>query len=311
MLKIPEIKFNYSANQSNVDVIALGDWLEACTLFDGPNVTKSDVVDMLIENQICSDENQDLAHLIADEGWEELILRKRWGGLPAHVDITATRINCNVTWDNDPIRSFFVLLSAFRIYPDWAKAFYAHSVQGDLFERVVELICPHLLPGWVTYRAGWSPNNTKNIPAIVADLSAKLFMPGAANLAQWLQNSGNDGGLDIVCYRQFEDEREAMPLFFLQCASGRNWREKVSTPNPELWQKYLDSAVRPSTGVVAPFVIDSKELKITALVGQIVVFDRLRLLSAARQGNVTLGAAFKDELTNWMQPRVTALPRAA
>jgi len=311
MLKIPEVKFAYSAKQSNVDPNALCDWLEACTLFDGPDVTKSDVVDMLIENQVCTDENQDLAHLIADEGWDELMRRKRWGGVPDYVNITPTRISSPIAWQDDPIRSFFILLSALRIYPEWSKSFYEHAVQGDLFERVVEAICPHLLPGWVTYRAGWSPDNAKNIPEIVGELSKRLFSPGAANLSHWLESDGNDGGLDIICYRAFGDEREAMPLFFLQCASGRNWRQKINTPNPDLWQKLLDSAVRPSTGIVAPFVIDAKELRIAALIGQIVVFDRVRLLSAARQGNVVLEEHFKQEVTNWLQPRVVGLPRAA
>lgn len=311
MLKIPEIKFGYSAKQSNVDPNAMCDWLEACALFDGPHVTKGDVVDMLLEYQICSDENQDLAHLIADEGWEELAKRKRWGGVPDYVEIAATRITSPVNWQDDPIRSFFILLSALRIYPDWARAYQAYSVQGELFERIVEAICPHLLPGWVAYRAGWSPDDTKNVPEIVNELIARLFVPGAADLDRWLLSAGNDGGLDMICYRTFGDEREAMPLFFLQCASGKNWREKINTPNPDLWQKLLDSAVRPSTGIIAPFVIDPKELSIAALMGQIIVFDRVRLLSAARQGNVQLDDAFKAEVTDWLQPRIDGLPRVA
>ncbi|QDH35563.1 hypothetical protein [Porphyrobacter sp. YT40] len=309
MLKIPEVKFGYSANQSNVDPNAMGDWLEACALFDGPDVTKGDVIDMLLEYQICSDENQDLAHLIAEEGWEEVSKRKRWGGLPDHVDITVNRISSQGNWRDDPIRSFFVLLSALRIYPDWAKDFQAYSVQGDLFERIVEVICPHLLPGWIAYRAGWSPDDTKNIPEIVGELVNRLYVPGAADLDRWLLNAGNDGGLDMICYRSFGGEREAMPLFFLQCASGKNWRDKIHTPNPNLWQKFLDSAVLPSTGIVAPFVIDDKELRIAALIGQIVVFDRIRLLSAARDGDVQLDDGFRDEVIDWLQPRIDGLPR--
>jgi hypothetical protein len=311
MLKIPEIKFERSANKSNVDPNALCDWLEACALFEGPTVTKGDVVDLLIEGQVCSDDNQDLAHSIADQGWDELAMRKRWGGVPDDLDITSTRITCATTWQDDAIRAFFVLLSALRIYPEWAKGHQAHGVQGDLFERVVELICPHLLPGWTSYRAGWSPENTKDIPAIAAELNQRLYTSGAPDLDAWLMNAGNDGGLDIVCYRPFSDEREAIPAFFLQCASGKNWRTKVQTPNPELWSKILNSAVRPSTGIVAPFVIDSNELRFAALLGQVIVFDRIRLIQAAREGNVELPEDLAHELAAWMTPRVDQLPRAA
>lgn len=311
MLKIPEVKFNYSATKSNVDPNALCDWLEACVLFEGPSVTKGDVVDLLLEAQVCSDDNQDLAHAIADEGWDALGIRKRWGGLHDNLNITATRITCDVSWEDDPIRAFFVLLSALRIYPDWANERQAHGVQGDLFERVVELICPFLLPGWIIYRAGWSPQDTKNVPGIVAELTGRLCTTGAADLDDWLMTAGNDGGLDIVCYRSFSDEREAAPVFFLQCASGKNWRDKVHTPDGVLWQKLLNSAVIPSTGVVAPFVIDQKEMKISALMGQTVIFDRIRLVQAARDGNVQLPDQLAEDLAAWMNPRVEELPRAA
>src|SRR5690554_1666395 len=212
MLKIPEKKFDYSATQSNVDRNAIGDWLEACALFDGPDVTKGDVVDMLLEYQICPDDNQDLAHQIADEGWEEVAKRKRWGGVPDYVNITSTRINSRANWQDDPIRSFFVLLSALRIYPDWAQGYKAYSVQGELFERVVEVICPHLLPGWTTYRAGWAPDETKNIPEIVDELVTRLFVPGATDLDRWLLSAGKDGGLDILCYRDFRSEEHTSEL---------------------------------------------------------------------------------------------------
>ena len=311
MLKIPEIKFNRSVKESNVEVNALCDWLEACTLFDEREITKSDVVDILLENQVCTDENQDLAHLIADEGWDEFTRRKRWGGVPDHVEIGATRITSTVPWTEEPIRAFLVMLSIQRIFPDWAQERQAHVVQGNLFEKVVEIICPAIFPGWTTYRAGWSPENTKKIPLIVPELCSRLSMRGAADLNEWIRPADNDGGLDLVVYRTFQDEREGLPLYLLQCASGKNWREKVATPNSKAWLKYLNAAVEPSTGIVAPFVIDDFDLRRGALYGQAIVIDRIRLLSAARAGNITLGAGLLDELSAWLTPRVDALPKAA
>jgi len=311
MLRIPEVKFARSERQSNVEVNALCDWLEACAMFDGPEVTKGDVVDILIENHICTDQNQDLAHLIADEGWIEFSKRQRWGGIPAEISVSTNRITSDGNWSDDPIRALLLMLSVQRIFPDWASERQHHVVQGNLFEQVVEAICPALLPGWTTYRAGWSPENTKKIPAIVPDLCERLYMRGAADLGEWVRPADNDGGLDIVCYRSFQDEREAQPLFFLQCASGKNWRDKVETPSARNWWKYLNAAVEPSTGIVAPFVIDDWELRRGALTGQAIVFDRIRLISAARAGNIILPQRLRDELVAWLTPRVDALPRAA
>lgn len=311
MLQLPERGFNRSVETSNVVTNALGDWIEACSLFDGPHVSRSDVVDMLIEGQICEAQNQNLAHRIVEEGWGELTRRKRWGGVPPATTVGANRIETAQGWEDDLIRSFFLYLSLLRIYPEWAKGHYDHVRQGDLFERVCETICPHLLPGWQTYRAGWSPNDTKNIPGILQELVARIFVKGNADLDAWLTGDENDGGLDIVCYRSFQDEREAMPVFFLQCASGKNWRDKVQTPNPQYWKTIMDAAVLPSTGIIAPFVIEDQQLRIASLLGQTIVFDRLRLLSAVQAGGVMLDDDLQDELKVWLRPRIAALPRAS
>ena len=310
MLQIPEVGFHRSTNKSNVSTGSLADWIEANLLFDDSEITKSDVVDMLIENQICPAGKQGLAHQIASEGWDELTRRQRWGGVPETVSITASRITDDEGWQGDPMRAFFVLLSTLRIYPDWAGKHQASTVQGELFEKVVEAICPALLPGWTTYRVGWSPNYTQDILTVIQELCSRLFTRGAANPHDWISPTAKDGGLDIVCYRSFEDVREAVPMLFLQCASGKNWKEKLNTPNSKIWGKLLDSALEPSSGIVAPFVIEIDELRRSALTGQVVIFDRLRMLSAAKEHGAPLPDELIKDLRNWMTPRVEDLPRA-
>lgn len=145
---------------------------------------------------------------------------------------------------------------------------------------------------------------------IVEELRELIHTRGASDLEDWIGSHDKDGGLDLVCYRDFEDEREGMPMYFLQCASGKNWRKKITTPNADLWFKWLNSAVRPSTGVVAPFVIDDWELRRAALTGQVVVFDRIRAISAARGAGVTIKQELREEVIGWMTPRVNELPRA-
>lgn len=137
MLEIPPAGFKRSTNKSNVKTGYLADWLEANILFVASDVAKSDVVDLLIEYQICPDDQQDLAHQIAVDGWDELDRRQRWGGLPSSVSIGSARIEAHDSWQSTPLWSFFVLLSTLRIFPDWAKTHQAYAVQGDLFERVL------------------------------------------------------------------------------------------------------------------------------------------------------------------------------
>ena len=310
MIRVPQVGFRKSVKKSNVSSNSLADWLEAIVLFDQKEVAKSDVVDVLIAYQICPDEGQDLAHQIAAAGWDELRNRKAWGGLPSTFEIFTKRVADVTDWFDDPIRSFFLLLSLFRIFPEWARKHRDYVTQGNLFEEVVELICPALLPGWEVYRAGWSPDNTKDVPTIVGELCERIYVKGAGNLEIWHPPDANDAGLDIVCYRVFSDRREAMPVYFLQCASGKNWRDKIGTPNASLWQKLLDSAVMPSTGIVAPFVIEDRELRIAALTGQVTVFDRLRMLNASTVANVEVPVELNDRLLEWMGPRIESLPPA-
>ena len=307
MIDIPERDFVILGRASADRPEGLADWLEANLLFCGPRVSASDVVDVLIQSQIVA-EGQDHANEIVTDGFFEVERRQFWGGRPGNVHVSRGRLEIQSEWRDSPIWSFFVLLSIQTMFPKWAKSHGDYTTQGELFERVVEAICPAMFPGWCSYRTGWAPDNTKNIPTIVEELTQRLHVRGHPALAEWIDPGAKDGGLDIVCYRRFDDEMEAIPVYFLQCASGRNWREKVETPNADDWQKYMDSAVMPGTGVAAPFVVGRQRMQRSALRGQAVILDRLRMLSAATTRGVELSADLRNEVVDWMRPRVERLP---
>ena len=312
MLTMPEKGFSRSVQMNNVSTGHLADWVEASLLFAESEISISDIVDILIEEQICDEGNQAFAHEIVETGWLELAQRKKQGGIPTEVILERNRIHTMVKWTKHPIRAFFVMLSLLKIYPDWAKngEFSNFSVQGDLFERVVEEICFKMFSGWKVYRAGWSPDNAKDIHQTIKDLCERLHTPGAMNLTDLVSKHKKDDGLDIVCYRNFADGREAVPTYFLQCASGNNWREKVETPNPEIWHKYLDSAVKPRTGIVVPFVLEKKELIDAATRGQAIVLDRLRMLDVVHSKKLRLSGSLGAEIIDWVRIRADNLPLA-
>lgn len=308
MLKIPGKNFSRSVNTINIETNTLADWIEASLLFDENEVSKSDIVDILIEENICADGGQDLAHEIADRGWAEIGTRKRWGGVPDQLVIEGARIKDTSDWRQDPTRAFFLVLSIQQYFLEWAERHRNFSVQGELFERVIEEICPGLLPGWRVVRAGWSPDNAVSIVNIVEELCGHLNTLGSLRLDLWVPDAAKDGGLDIVCYREFPDTREATPTYFLQCASGTNWRSKIHTPNANEWKTYLDAAVQPSTGIVAPFVIGTDEVRRAGLSGQITVFDRIRLLHATYDGNIELTEELRADVVAWIEGKVGDIP---
>lgn len=307
MLQVPRRGFQPSAKKNNIKVEILGDWLEANLLFFQEPISKVDVVDFLDEQQICMD--QDLAHIIADEGWSELRRRKQAASISdARLSIDGKSVYTGVRWEDDPIRAFFVALSLFYAYPDWGEERRNAPVQGLLFERVVEAISRNLFPGWETYRVGWSPAFTESMHDVVKELCDRLNCVGSSKLDHWIPDQAKDGGLDLVCYKHFNDDREALPIYLLQCASGSNWRAKVNTPSPDNWQKYLDSAVRPGTGIAAPFVVPAKKLRVSALQGQAIVLDRLRLLSGLYVDESVIDEPLKSDVIEWLTPFLAELP---
>lgn len=308
MLPLPERGFARSVQSINVDENILADWIEASCLLLNEDISKSDIADILVEEQICDAEGQELARQIADMGFQEVERRGRHYGDPSPYRRLADRLEPRLAWQDHPVLSFFLVLSIARIYPTWAATIADHGVQGDLFERAVEGACPGLLPGWVSYRSGWSPTNAVSIPSIVDDLCPLLNTRGHPDLLEWIPDQAKDGGLDIVCVRSFADEREGLPTFLVQCASGANWRQKVTTPNPDEWQKYLDAAVSPSTAIAAPFVISTKDLRLAGLKGQIIVFDRTRLLSSLSDEHVSLDEELLFELINFVAAYRANLP---
>ena len=306
MIAVPEHGLLDAQSSADVQTGVLADWLEANLLFWEPRITSSDVVDLLLAYATFVGD-QEHGYAIASRGWQELRQRKRWGGIADALAIGADVIETKTDWRESLIWSFFVLLSIQRVFPTWAKVHADYPTQGMLFEQVVEAICPAIFPGWRSYRTGWSPDDAKDIPAIVGELQSRIYVLGSPDLERWVKKESKDGGLDIVCYRPFADEREALPVYFLQCASGRNWRDKVATPNSAFWQKVLDAAVQPSTGIAAPFVVDGDELRRAGLEGQTIVLDRLRMLSAATDAGISLSEELGDRVRDWMRPRVESL----
>lgn len=306
MLTLPVSGFSRSVNVNNVRRPVLGDWLEASVMFGSENCSKSDAVDILVEEGVT--DSQNMAHNIVGEGWSELETRRLHGGPTTTFSLVGDVIVKGTAWTDDLARSFLLLLSLFESYPKWAEAHRDTVGQGVLFER----LCAHafgcIFKDWYVYRAGWSPSGNKDIPGIVTELTAVLGTIGHPNPAQWAGQHANDAGLDLLCFRAFPDARECVPILALQCASGENWTKKLTEPSTNLWQKLLDSAYEPMRGLTIPFVVDRVELARRCAVIEGPLFDRNRLLSVGTGTNAWLEPGLAADIAAWLAPRVATLP---
>lgn len=309
MLTLPTVGMRLSINQHNVELDALCDWLEGCVVFDGEEPSMSDAVDFLTENNIYR--QQDFALEMVQNAWGQLERRQRWAGRGTAVEVTGPRLKPRDTWSEYPAHSFCLALAYSQWYPQWRDQFGRDSTQqGDLFEMLTKEALERILPNWLVHRTGWTPGSPVRLAEAAADVASRLGEE-LGDLAIWGGTQAHEEGLDLLCYRSLEDERAGVPVFLVQCASGKNWRDKLKTPDLEIWTKIVVFASRPKKAFSMPFALsNSTEFKRNCARVDGLLLDRCRLLSAGRTNPNWVSTNLKAEIVAWLEPRIAQLPRA-
>lgn len=123
-------------------------------------------------------------------------------------------------------------------------------------------------------------------------------------------NSYSDGGVDVVAWWRFKDERPGAPVLLGQCTVQLEWAEKVADIKLELWKKWVDfETVPPQTALVLPFAVSrtsSQWANRTITAG--VILDRLRLMELLDELSDEELSQIPDEETQaWIQNEISAL----
>ena len=306
MLTLPGTGFQLSARKNNVNPIALGDWIEASVLFSGDSVSRSEVADVLMEQLVTEDQN--IAAEIAEAGWLEVEGRLKSAVAPG-VQVAGKKIVPVADWRNDIARSFLLAVSLADGYRDWAEDHRDLIGQGDLFEKLCVEACGHIFQGWHVERAGWSAAGPRRVTDLAVELAALVGTVGNPNAVEhWIAPMAKDAGLDIFCFRRFDDGREGAPMFMIQCASGQNWTAKLDEPAVGQWVQILGSAYPATRAVMIPFVVGQKDLRIRCAKITGPLFDRLRILSSPVGSSAWVSPGLMAELEAWLAPRIAALP---
>ncbi len=308
MLALPGVGFSQSKKKNNVEPILLGDWIEASTLFLGEEITRSDVADIMVEQLVTED--QDIASEIAESGWTEIESRLRLTGVNAGIAISGKKIAPTTDWQGDIARSFLLTLSLPESYSDWAQAHRDYERQGQLFERFCVEACAHLFSGWHVHPAGWSPAGPKRALDIADEIAGLLGALTNPHAADFLSEYAKDAGLDIFCFRKFGDQRDGLPMFMIQCASGANWVKKLTEPSVNQWSRLVLSSYAATRAMMVPFVVTEHDAKVRCTHIEGPLFDRLRILSHADGSSSWVSAGLRADLIDWLEPRIAALPRS-
>jgi hypothetical protein len=310
MLGIPQAGVYQSVTKHRSHLELVADWVEGTALFQGDaDLSATDVLDILIGEGIYKDQ-QFAWEFIADI-WSELRARADLLGVGFPLEITTNRITRRLHWRDVPGHSFCLALSLAPVYPDWAASFGKDfTEQGELFELFTVEALKAEFPGWSFHLTGWSRSSSLKISE-VAPKVAELLGEQLGDVKRWVAKTANEAGLDLLCFRPFPDQRIAIPVLLMQCASGRDWQDKLKTPDIDVWTKLVLFGSRPKGAFATPFALPDDVFIQSAAVVNGILLDRYRLLSPARHKVDWLGEPLKTRLTDWLSPRIASLPLAA
>jgi hypothetical protein len=308
MLALPEHGMAKSVKQHNVNRNILCDWVEASVVFDNDQVSKSDVVKALLQNEVY--DKQDFAMEIVDEVWAVISGRMKYLGHPLGIQVTQNRISRAETWDKCASYSFCLTLSCAELYSSWIEKWGAASIRGELFEELAQESFAKTLQGWTVRRIGWSPGNAVKLSNSITEIISDLNEVAGSELALHVTKHANELGLDLLAFYSYGDQHASMPVLMVQCASGKDWQSKRKTPDLDLWRTVISFNSSPVRGFAIPFAYaDASELRKDARAVNGVFVDRNRLLGAFRRPSSDASAALNKKLVKWIKPLLASAPR--
>jgi hypothetical protein len=307
---MPKKGFNESVEAHNVMLDALVEWVEGSITFGDEEITQIDLIDILLEEEVYR--KQDFAKERLDSAWPELIRRQKILGSYCPFNVKGVRVRRTRNWRDTPAYAFCLMLALqVRYRKELAKSVAPnYPEQGALFERLV--VSALEARGLRVHSTGWSKTQAESIEERVAALADHLGEPPLAGaIERWTAPKVKDGGLDVVCHLPFPDTWGGRPVYFVQCASGEDWKEKRSTPNITLWEKLIDLTTKPRRGIAMPFALLEDEFRREATSDLLaLVLDRHRLAAPARRTRHWPSDDLRSALNTWTEPRAKALPRA-
>jgi hypothetical protein len=287
---------------SRAPVVDKADYVEFCALTDADHRTslaeyvgdlrRSGSIEVMDEaeadeDQILVDPGGEDSEALADEVSVELDEREAscGGTYPFTVGVNTLEAAADAT---DTPYVFMLLLSMFGdCGPDDINV-------TKLFEDMAEEAALSYFGGpgdqVFTYPFGAPRRKSKtSFAEAVDELCVKLGEGGGLKPQLNLADQ-QDGKLDLVVWRRFPDRRSGQLIGFGQCATGANWKEKVTELKPDSFCKsWMRDApvIFPTALFFVPFRIDKRRWQTTSYDGGI-IFDRCRIVHHLNSASATV-----------------------
>ena len=301
MLSIPR-GFRRSVTAHNIHDETFLDWVEATTLIAEEELSPTNIIEYLIEEQMYDEE--DFASEYVSDGWADLKNRLSWLGGHSPITFDDRWMVRRLNWPEVPAHSFCLVVSYGPLYDGWSDEFGPdYTKQGELFELVTKAAMEVRFTGWQFLHTGWSRDNNSKLSDVVVKIASHVTEP-IGDVEEYASDQAKEAGVDLVWHLPFADRRGGAPVYLAQCASGKNWVDKVGEPNVDEWIRIVKFPAAPGKAFSLPFSLSERDLRQQSTRARGLLLDRYRLLAHDVSEEEWVPESLRRELIDWLEPRV-------
>lgn len=264
-------------NPNSVSDVA--DWVEFYIFAMDDSISKSEL-QSFIESSSGSEPEQSFI----DDIWLELERRLVLYGNNKPFQLEPREVKPKIKWEDFPEYLTCVILSIDGNAVDSVKT-------GKLFER---LSCKAV----VNYFSGDSIIYGHPNKQTIRQIASQMF----ETYIQEPSPEYKDSGVDIICWKSFNDKRKSQTVALIQCAAGYNWSNKLSDIRYKAWIQYIHWGVNPLIGFTVPVVINEKRYD-DFVTDAGIMFDRPRIYQNI-QYKYDKDKDLIDDLIKWCDPKI-------
>lgn len=272
MIEIPDV----------TDVDRLSDWIELYVLSEKKVISKSKIISILEDNSIESDEDK------VDSAITELDRRLILYGKIKPYEVKGTIISPKFDWKRYPEHTLCLYYSTYGAG--------SHDEGTKLFEQVTKKCVENELK-WKSILFGFP-----------ASISFKSQLDTFAEQIHEHRDENpsphdKDRDVDIVVWKQFDDDRSNVILLFIQCAAGKNWdgKKPVAITSYRRFVSFNYKVAIPSLSITQ--IISISDWR-NATDDYGIVLDRARLFRMFTSSTYRVNAQLKKQLSNWCKSKL-------
>lgn len=266
-------------NPSSVSNVA--DWVEFYVFAMDNNLSKSQLLSF-IEDSSGSEPDQ----TFIDDIWLELERRLFLYGDNKPYQLEDREVIPLINWRDFPEYLMCIILSIDGNSVDSVRT-------GKLFERLSSKAVSKYFDGNSII---YGHPSRQSVRDIARSISETFIREHSSNF--------KDRGVDIICWKPFNDSRKSQTVALIQCAAGFNWDKKLLDIPYKAWIQCIHWGADPLKGFTVPTVINEKRYD-DVVTDAGIMFDRPRIYQNTQYNSVD-DTNLTADLINWCEHRVNS-----